>query len=326
MILPYFLRLLCLSLASFFLLHLALGIATRIVAPFAIHFGESLRPRFASRLFFALRMLPATLAISIVVGLCLPSYLWLEPEATSERVGLACLAAALLGAAAWAVSVHRAIRAVADSLKFSRDRQELAWEAYAPGEPHPIAVLEEEAPLLALAGIVRPQIVISDGVLRALSSDQLAAAVRHEQAHRASRDNFKRLLLLLAPDVIPFAPTTAALDRCWARVTEWAADDEAIAGDAERSLSLAAALVRVARMGRGPVLSPLVNALVSGEHELRERVDRMLGPASAPEIPRRGIGILLSAVELGIIPLFVGLLLRANTFYSIHQLLERLIH
>src|SRR2546430_9995208 len=99
MIVPYALRLLCLCLASFFLVNALLGFAVSIASRAAVRVAETMRPRNATRFLFALRLLPLGLGISTVLGLCVPSYLWLEPESTPERVGWTCLLLAFLGAA-----------------------------------------------------------------------------------------------------------------------------------------------------------------------------------------------------------------------------------
>src|SRR5947209_10344648 len=54
------------------------------------------RSETAARLLFGLRMFPPALALLLTVGLVLPAFLKLEPQATAERIhpGFALLAAA----------------------------------------------------------------------------------------------------------------------------------------------------------------------------------------------------------------------------------------
>jgi len=115
-------------------------------------------------------------------------------------------------------------------------------------------------------------------VLRSLSAQELLLALHHENAHRISRDNLKRLFLLLAPPPIPFFRGLASLERCCGKFSEWAADDEAVRGDSHRALSLAAALLRVARMGAAPQLSFLHTSLCAGDQDLSARVERLPPP------------------------------------------------
>ena len=101
--------------------------------------------------------------------------------------------------------------------------------------------------------------------MNALSEEQKEAAFRHEAAHRVSRDNLKKFLFLLAPDILPMVSGLSNLERGWARFTEWAADDQAVDGDPQRALSLAAALVKVAKMGVHPTPSYLLSSLVDDD-------------------------------------------------------------
>jgi Zn-dependent protease with chaperone function len=257
----YLFRLACLCLATFFLIQAALSLAARAVAPAAIRFAERLSARSAARLLLSLRLLPAALALLAVGLFCLPSYLRFEPEASAEKIGLVCSLAALFGAALWTISFVRVLRAAAASSLRAREWRRRGESFRLPDDVPDVLVIEDEAPLLALSGVFHSRLIASRGVLRRLSPDQLRAALRHENAHHASRDNLKRLLLLLAPDAIPFIRGFASLDRAWSRFTEWAADDRAVAGDAQRSLSLAEALVCVSRMGASPRLSPLLSTL-----------------------------------------------------------------
>src|SRR5580658_1599318 len=104
MILPYATRLVCLCLASFFLVHAALALMARLLAPSALRFAERRPARSAARLLLALRLFPAAAALAAVAGLCVPSYLWFEKKHGVEFVGFVCLAAAALGAAVWMAS------------------------------------------------------------------------------------------------------------------------------------------------------------------------------------------------------------------------------
>jgi Zn-dependent protease with chaperone function len=308
MILAYLPRLLCVSLATLFLVHLTLGIAVSLIARPVLRLAESMRPRIAARCLLILRLLPAVGAVLIVAAFCLPSYLWLEPEAPTERVGFSCLAAALLGAAMWGVSLARGLRAAAASRRFMRNCRRL-------GIP---------APLLALGGILRPRLLISRAVLRVLTAEQLAAALRHERAHWTSRDNLKRLCMLLTPGVFPFTGVGKTLERGWRKFAEWAADDRAAAGSARRSLALAAALVQVARLTADSPLTPLVLALSDDADQLAARVARLLRATPAGTIREERPILATSAILLIAVSLAVALLQPA-ALYSVHLALERLM-
>jgi hypothetical protein len=105
MIAPYLLRLLCLCLAAFFVIHFVVGLAITLAGPAAVRAARRMRPRSAERFLLALRLLPSLLALFLVAGLCVPSYLWLEPETNAEEIGIACLSSALLAAAIWTISI-----------------------------------------------------------------------------------------------------------------------------------------------------------------------------------------------------------------------------
>jgi Zn-dependent protease with chaperone function len=321
----YLFRLLCLCLASFFLVHLALAAALSLLAPAAIRLSERFRPQPAARLLLLLRLAPAGFSLLMVAGLLAPSYLWLEPRSTVEPIGWVCLAAAALGAAVWSLSIARALRAAGRSLHHIRHCLRTARKTYLRGETAPVWLMEDPAPLVMLTGVLRSRLVISRRVVSALSVDQLAAVLRHERAHSRSRDNFKRLLVLLAPGMLPFFRGFSRLEHSWARVAEWAADDFAVAGDSHRSLTLAAALVRVARLGAAPAPPVLVTSLMPNGVDLSARVDRLLHfvpPAAKPGRVARllssGSGVLL-AVSV------IALMVQPVTLHAAHEFLEELI-
>ena len=278
----YLFRLVCLSLASFFLVHGIAGAATALFSGTAIRIAGRMAPRSAARFLFVVRMLPSMLGLTVVLWLCVPSYLWLEPQIASERVGVACLLLAGLAAIVCSRSLVRTVRAISASTRLRNEwRRAGSNVLITVEESHAVVdeqamVVQKKEPLLALSGFLRLRMVISQGVMTELSKEQLGVAMRHEMAHRDSRDNLKRLFLVLSPQFFPFANGFAALEKTWARFSEWAADDEAVQGDSQRALSLATALLRVARMGVRPQLSVLHTCLLPENNDLAARVDRLL--------------------------------------------------
>lgn len=326
MILPYFLRLLCLCFASFFVLNGIAGLFVRISSRSAIRFAESRASGTAARFLFLLRILPFLLATLFVLGLCVPSYLWLEPAATAERVGVVCVALGFLGAAIWLISIVRTALSLIASLRHILLCRSAGQETLIAWKFSRVLLVEVETPLLAMSGLLRPRLLISDSVLRNLSAEELDAALSHELAHSASRDNAKRFLLLLAPDIFPFVRPLRSLERSWSKFAEWAADDQATSGDPRRAVSLAAALVRVARMGSSPPLPYLSTSLLACDRDLSARVERLLEAKpiarSTPEPARhrlRTLGFLVAAA-LG------ALFLTPYVLPSVHELLELLVH
>jgi Zn-dependent protease with chaperone function len=333
-------RLVCLSLATFFLAHTILVLLARPAVPAVMRRSEALQPRAASRLLFALRMLPSMISLFVVAGLCVPSYLRLEPESASERIGIVCVLAALAGAALCISSLLRGLFSLVRSLRYVHACEKFDMTPTRPlprlGLGHDsrslarVLMVEQERPTLALAGVFHPRLIISSNVMRELTADQLEAALRHEDAHRISRDNLKRLLLAVAPDILPWpsANSFTALERRWSRLTECAADDDAAGGDSGRALSLAAALVAFAKMGLRANSEPAVSFLVANDCDLSLRVERLLQVASKTNQNGEKQGTLPSAYRF--LPIAGGLLVTASlwpaTLSVVHEALEHLVH
>ena len=326
MILSYLLRLLCLCFASFFALNVALGLAVRLFSRSAIRFAETKPPGAAARHLLLLRLLPFFLAALFVLALCIPSYLWLEPAATAERVGSFCAVLGIFGAATCSLSLIRAARAVLASSRYKRFCASAGRETRISGGRYPVVIVEQDAPLVVLSGLLHSRLLISRGVLQKLSPEELDIALRHEQAHLVSRDNAKRLLLLFAPDIFPLIQPLRILEDHWSKFTEWAADDRAVAGDSRHALSLASALVRVARMGAGLRLPLLSASLLTCDRELSTRVHRLLHPSPAPFLPARQAPLRLPLVGFLLAAGFLVILLAPSALSAVHELLEIFIH
>ncbi len=325
MMLPYAFRLICLSLACFFLVHLALGLLAQVTTQTAVRLAEKQRPAAAARLLLALRFTPPALAAMAVSAVCVPSFLRFEPLNVAEPVGWFCLMAAGLCVIVFAISMARAARAVGRSLKYV-DRCRRVARTFDTGRGEwPALVVEGSAIRVLLAGVLRPRVILSSRVLASLSGAEFDVVLRHEYAHRRSHDNLKRLFLVAIPGLLPFLSGFAALEQAWVRFSEWAADDRATAGDVERSLALAAALVRLSRLGQtatGPLLS---TSLLDSSSDLAARVERLLNMRSrAPEPRATGWPgrISVALVTLSVAALF---LLGDGTLAAAHAALEQLI-
>ena len=324
---PWLIRLCGLVLASFFLLHAALGASFGLLAPLAERMAERMNPRRAAGFLLGFRLFPAALAGLLVGALCVPSYLWLEPATAEEDMGIACLVEALLGAAVLALAMFRGLRAIAGSARFLRECRRSGRRTTLSSHVAPVWIVEQPVlPVVALAGVIRPRVVVSSRVLSVLSPAQLELALFHERAHRSSHDNLKRLLVILAPDLIPFVNPFASLERSRAKFAEWAADDEAAAGDAARSLSLAETLVSVARAGSWSNQSALLASFVErGGADLAARVDRLVCPASsAPDSTRWFLWFAKGSIAA--VGCAVALsALKPSVLHVVHEILERLI-
>jgi Zn-dependent protease with chaperone function len=324
--LSYTWRLLCLCCATFFVLHLALAAATRLSAGTAMRMAARMKPSSAARFLFFLRISPMALTIFAVLAFCVPSYLWLEPQAAGEKVGFVCFLMAMLGAAIWSLSIARVVAAVRGTVQYLHQCERHGRKINVPGEPSPALLLADKAPVLAVAGVVHPRLVISRRVFHGLTAEQREAALLHERSHRTSRDNIKRFLILLSPDVVPFVRTFKGLEHSWAKFTEWAADDQAVEGDSHRALSLASALVAVAKMGSKPKLSYLFSSLVHDDEELTERVDRLLRPQPNPGKPAEVLVPFLTSAGALLSCAIALVMLWPGSLSLVHQALERLVH
>lgn len=157
-------------------------------------------------------------------------------------------------------------------------------------------------PVACTVGLWRPHIVLSAGLIAALSSTEIGAVLGHEWGHVSRRDPLRLALLRFWSAVLWFLPIVRALAQESARSMEDAADDVAVALT-NQPLDLAAALVKTAQAQARPRWSPV--PALGGEHMVTERVERLL--EIVPARPRRrhhrawAISALVAACLLGLI-------------------------
>ncbi len=209
---------------------------------------RSAAPATAANAFFAVRLLPLGLAFLITLGFALPAFVAFEPHSTKETMGLRLALLAFPGAfllLAMAVRGWGILRATRSAQQAWRRRSQ---PMSLPGVNVPVYRLQDGASLVAVTGILRPRIFVSDEIVDALSADELRAALAHELAHISSFDNLKQFLLKVTrlPKWTRFFQSA---DAAWTSASEMAADEAAIQEGAS-VLELSSALIKVGRLQR----------------------------------------------------------------------------
>ena len=183
------------------------------------------------------------------------------------------------------------------------------------------SLLRDEGEVVtATVGLLRPRVLFSPYLAKALDDRTIEAALAHERAHARHRDPLRIWVAQLATDLQWPWPQAHKRFRLWIVALELARDEEARASGVDGS-DLATAILAAARLGRQAIL-PANAALISDPSTLRERISRLLEPLSL-ETPRTysvtwtalvAIPVLLGAIGLGSVfgERIVGTLLRLS--------------
>lgn len=109
-----------------------------------------------------------------------------------------------------------------------------------------VKVAEDERPIAFTAGILRPVICISTGLLKLLAPNEMINVIAHEHAHIKRHDNLLIFLTMIARDFLFFVPLGHYLFGLFIREKELAADDVAADLTGDR-MGLANAIISVSR-------------------------------------------------------------------------------
>ena len=188
-------------------------------------------------------------------------------------IGLVTLVRGLTALATEALSSRRFVRAMA---------------ARRPRRDGDVLVFDEATAQAFCAGLLRPQVYVSTGAVRALSGPQLGAVLAHERHHRRRRDPLRIALGRVLARALFFLPLVRRLHGRYCAMAELAADEAAIATAPGGSQTLAAALLAFADGGRPQAAVGIAP----------ERVDQMLGRAPRWPLPAAVVAAALAASSL----------------------------
>ncbi|PYQ15825.1 MAG: hypothetical protein DMF79_19340 [Acidobacteria bacterium] len=223
-----------------------------------------------------LRLFPSALSLLLAGGLVAPAYLAREPRDAGETPGLLLVVLAALGTGLVVTSAARILASWRATRLLVVEWRSAARRLDLPGVPAPMFRTRSAFPVVAAVGVLRPRVFVAEQVLQGLTDDEREAVLAHEAAHLRARDNLTGLLLRACPDGFVWGREAGVLERGWREAAEQAADEQAALGAPGRAASLAAALVKVARMVPQGARLGLPAAALHGGEEVAQRVARLL--------------------------------------------------
>jgi Zn-dependent protease with chaperone function len=286
-----------------------------------------------ARLIFALRTFPALVAVLCVLVLFVPSYLAYEPRHTGENVSFKLAVLAFISAVGIGVAAARSMAAWRLTARLTADWMAQGRQIKLPGVNIETYRFDHAFPVIAIVGVLRPRLFIASQVLAVLTTEEITAALAHENGHLRAHDNLKRGLLRACRDSLLLIPSGRLLDREWAEAAEEAADEQAAREGHGVALDLALALVKIARIipqGARPTMPAGVFLLGDNEAQgIRGRVGRLMDLA-APGNQRQRSDVFSSKVFTwgSAATLLITLLLVTRhpiVFATVHTLIEQAV-
>ncbi len=213
----------------------------------------------------------------------------LEPRLAYATLAFAAAASAF---AAWSSArgyarVGRVVRRLEMVAVPPRPEQVEVVRAAAERHRMGVGLVMSDCPLSFVWGFRRSKLVLSSGLLNALTALQLEGVIEHEAAHHSRRDNAVKLALSVAGYLSLAFPLSRLVLRWRAEQVEMVCDEVAAARTAE-PLEIADALVRVRRAGASLTAGPLVAAsgfMPDGAKGFERRVHRLVSLADSLPSP-----------------------------------------
>jgi Zn-dependent protease with chaperone function len=270
----------------------------------------------ASRNIAGLLALPLSLSAYVACGLVSYALLPLADTGASPVPGanvLALCAPFVLLCSLVVVAVARSLagqrRSAREIARLTASRglapePRLAATAARAGLEGRVTVVDDDEAFSFVYGVRRPRVVVSRGMLGALSQPELAAVLEHERYHVAQLDPLRAALAQALCAGFFFLPVLAALAARYMTARELAADERAAASHGAGALA-GALLKSASAQARGPTSGTVPLAAPA---TLEARVLRLEG-ANEPRLSRPSLSELgLSLVGVGV---FLGAFLLA---------------
>lgn len=329
----YYLLGVCLAFAALLVINALASVMTTILWSVFEQPTRSWSATVRAQLLFALRTTPLAGSLIVVALLLLPAYITHEPQHSAETVSVKLALLSLLSIFGLALALWRGLATWRATRRLVSDWMLHAEPVSLDGINIPAYRLTHSFPVIAIVGVVRPRLFVAAQLFDALGSEELTAAVLHERAHLARRDNLKRLLVRVCCDVLSVMPCGRALERIWTEESERAADEYAarLGGEAH-ALSLASALVKIARLvpvGEKPAMP--AGAFLIGEagEPLTSRIQRLTGLAGKGNTRHTAMTSFVAHIEHFILfsffILLALLLTQTQVLLTIHAAIESFV-
>jgi len=295
--------------------------------PLLRRLGGSLGPVAESRFWFLVAATPAMAAVMAALLTALPSYIRYEPQPAERELGALLW---LTTAIAIGIMLRAAWNFTRSAWLLSRMSAALTNDCFASGRMRNASyALVSKSGVLAVFGLFRQRILVSEQIERMLHDDELAGALAHEDAHAEAHHNFVRLLLCFALDLAAFAPFKRRVEQSWREAIEMAADLAAIRRG-NSAVALSSALVKVSRQRMpGEMSAHLVSTFAPQRcSHLERRVRSLLaycGDEPKAASPRFGVTLLGFAVGPVFLLTLAFFLSRTPVLAGAHHVLEAMM-
>jgi Zn-dependent protease with chaperone function len=222
------------------------------------------------------RLAPLTLGATLAVLVQLAFWRF-EPLGRTETTGWVLPLLALAGATMVGTTLIRGWRSARATHVVARTWRRSGLRLSVPGWPGSAWAVRTPFPVVAVVGVRRAELFVSEDVIDACDPTELQAVAAHERAHVLAHDNLMRLLMAVSPAV---GPAASRVEHLWEASAEEFADLQARSEG--NAVTLARALTKVARLAADAAnVEPLPMSAFIGRGGLEARVRRLLTPARA---------------------------------------------